>query len=84
MKSMHGWSHIRGRCKQSSACSMQELAKLTRATVGQGGGGGGGGGLPTSSLASAGAAHDVIPMDALGEPYQRLARNNKVRGRSAA
>eukprot|EP00198_Chlamydomonas_reinhardtii_P007745 XP_001697082.1 hypothetical protein CHLREDRAFT_205573 [Chlamydomonas reinhardtii] len=56
----------------------QELAKLTRATVGQGGGGGGGGGLPTSSLASAGAAHDVIPMDALGEPYQRLARNNKV------
>lgn len=31
-------------------------------------------GLPTSS-----AAHDMIPMDALGEPYQRLARNNKVR-----
>ncbi|KAG2445585.1 hypothetical protein HXX76_000197 [Chlamydomonas incerta] len=54
----------------------QELAKLTRATLGQGGGGGGG--LPTSSLASAGTGHDVIPMDALGEPYQRLARNNKV------
>lgn len=29
--------------------------------------------LPTSST-----AHDMIPMDALGEPYQRLARNNKA------
>ena len=25
-------------------------------------------------------AHDIIPMDALGEPYQRLARHNKIGG----
>lgn len=25
-------------------------------------------------------AHDIIPMDALGEPYQRLARHNKLGG----
>jgi hypothetical protein len=27
-----------------------------------------------------GASHDIIPMDALGEPYQRLARHNKLGG----
>jgi hypothetical protein len=25
-------------------------------------------------------SHDIIPMDALGEPYQRLARHNKLGG----
>lgn len=27
-----------------------------------------------------GSQHDIIPMDALGEPYQRLARHNKLGG----
>lgn len=26
------------------------------------------------------SSHDIIPMDALGEPYQRLARHNKLGG----
>lgn len=26
------------------------------------------------------SGHDIIPMDALGEPYQRLARHNKLGG----
>ena len=55
--------------------SAQELNKLIRQTIGQGGAllppGGAAGG-------SGGPGHEVIPMDALGEPYQRLARNNKA------
>ncbi|EFJ50911.1 hypothetical protein VOLCADRAFT_88320 [Volvox carteri f. nagariensis] len=54
----------------------QELAKLSRQAVQQGGIGRGlghgGGGVDGSS------PHDVIPMDALGEPYQRLVRHNRV------
>ncbi|PNH03320.1 Golgin candidate 1 [Tetrabaena socialis] len=57
----------------------QELAKLVRQTVQQGGGGGGGrGGADGGGAGGGGVSHDVIPMDALGEPYQRLARHTKV------
>ncbi|GFR43693.1 hypothetical protein Agub_g4802 [Astrephomene gubernaculifera] len=58
----------------------QELAKLTRQLAQQGAIGSGlrglGGGPHSSSSSS--APHDVIPMDALGEPYQRLARHTRV------
>ena len=40
-----------------------EATRLRQEAGGRGGGGGGGG-----------SSHDVIPMDALGEPYQRLAQ----------
>lgn len=42
---------------------------------------GGGGGLPLSlrpSDAVSSLAHDVIPMDALGEPFARLTRQPRV------
>lgn len=54
----------------------QELGRA-QAAAAQAGGAGGyhmrhGGGM--------GGGHDIIPMDALGEPYQRLARHNKLGG----
>lgn len=33
-----------------------------------------------SQASSSRMAHDIIPMDALGEPYQRLARHSKLGG----
>ncbi|GIL70478.1 hypothetical protein Vretimale_3625 [Volvox reticuliferus] len=50
----------------------QELAKLSRHAVQQGSRG------PTDVFGSGSSPHDVIPMDALGEPYQRLVRHNRV------
>ncbi|GLI58809.1 hypothetical protein VaNZ11_000575 [Volvox africanus] len=50
----------------------QELAKLTRQAVQQAGRG------ATDVFGSGSSPHDVIPMDALGEPYQRLVRHNRV------
>ncbi|KIZ00799.1 hypothetical protein MNEG_7160 [Monoraphidium neglectum] len=66
------------------ATLQQQLARAQQAQpaygIGGGGGGGAGGSGGGGGAASARARDSVIPMDALGEPYQRLARHDRLGG----
>ncbi len=63
------------------ATLQQELYRAQAAAQAAAASSSGRGGLPSySSGGHSGSSHDIIPMDALGEPYRRLARHNRVGG----